>query len=139
MTLEEATAEIERLRSILNEREAALVSRDAEWSAMVRSIAITSLEHLDESDDVATLRECLVRTRLGASVERQCASARAVVVDLYAVTMPDGTPSHRFIASTPTGDMGELREVVRSMAAAFSLGARDGEQVRSWLAMTEGT
>lgn len=133
MTLDEATAEIARLRLLLDEREEHRAKRSAEWSAMVRSIAISSCDNLDERDDIAELRECLVRTRLGASAERQCAETNSAVADLYAVTMPDGTKAHRFVFSTPTGDLGELRELARHIAAAFYLGARDAEQVRQWI------
>ena len=138
MTLEEAATEISRLRGLLDEREERRAKRDAEWSAMVRSICISSQDNLDEHDSVAELRECLVRTRIGASAERQCAETNSAVVDLYAVTMPDGTKAHRFVFSTPTGDLGELREIARHIAAAFYLGARDAEQVRAWMDACDG-
>lgn len=134
MTPQEATDEIVRLHALLAATEEAESKRSEEWRRMVRDVVIDLGVHEDESDDPRVLRECLVRTRIGAASERQCAEARSVVLDLYSVTRPDGAPAHRFVVSVPTGDLGELRETARHMAAAFFLGARDAATIISSLA-----
>jgi len=117
--------------------DSAFRERSEEWRRMMRDIVPRDGEHEDESDDPEVLRECLVRTRMGAAAERQCAASRSIVADLKVMPKAEGAPElsrFRFLVSVPTGDLGELRETARHVFAAFFLGARDATALR--LAMT---
>jgi uncharacterized protein (DUF433 family) len=67
----------------------------------------------DDSDDIETVRESLIRTRAAAAAERQAHEARAIVCDV----VHDDAGNVRLFVATPTGDRREERE---SLIAAFA-------------------
>lgn len=97
-------------------------------AAVKREIVLDDM--LDTVDDVQVVRECLIRTRLAASAERQSHEARAIVVDMQ----KDAAGGPRFVLCTPTGDRVELRELAADVFAAAMIGARDAADLSQMLA-----
>lgn len=101
--------------------------REARWHEAIAKATSDLVidDYLDTLDDVDEIRQCLIRTRLAASAERQAHEARAIVVDMQKTA--DGSP--RFVLCTPTGDRVELRELAADVFAAMVIGCRDADEL----------
>ncbi len=99
--------------------EAEVNARSAEYRRALRHLDLDLHTNEDESDDPRVLRDCLIRTRLGAACERQSAATRSIVADVFAETRKDEKIVWRFVVSVPTGDLGEVREASKAFIAAW--------------------
>ena len=94
---------------------------DDAWAKLCRHVARDVSDECfdaDTGDDIAAVRESLVRHRVAAAAERQAHRARAVVVDI--LHDPD-TKNSRMIVATPTGDRREEREALIEAVAALRM------------------
>lgn len=101
---------------------------DGAWYRLVRAVgrelADGDITEPELSNDINEVRESLARHRAVAAAERQCHSARAVLIDVE--VGEDG--SARIVVATPSGDRREDREALADAITLFGLASKGATQ-----------